>query len=117
METIRSDERAAGLTAELLHRRRARDAVFEGYEAGFGEPAWDTLLLLYGAHARGEGAVSIGDVVEETHKSERMATAYVGWLETQDLARRTGDCVALTDRGRELMTRYLETIDTTGGRA
>lgn len=112
MDGVLGDEAAAGRTAsQLLDARRARDAVFDGYGDGFGEPAWDTLLLLFCAHAEGQGLVPIADVVAETNSPEQIAKAYIRWLETQDLVAVNGTDVVLTVRATGLMMKYLKGDD------
>lgn len=99
------------VTAEqLLHRRRLRAAVFEGYGDGFGEPAWDMLLLLTSAEERSIGLVPVADVIEEARSPHSNAVAYLTWLKTQDLVKVEGEAAGLTDRGRNLMTSYLSAV-------
>ena len=112
MDGVLGDGAAAGRKAsQLLDARRARDAVFDGYGDGFGEPAWDTLLLLFCALARGQGAVPVADVVAETNSPERTSMAYLGWLETQDLVVVNGTGVGLAARATSLMMKYLKGED------
>lgn len=109
----------SGVTATLLLQgRRMRDAVFEGYRDGFGEPAWDALLALYCAHSDGRVTLPIAKIVAETHAGEQRTLLFVQWLSSQDLVQQDGDEVSLTERGRTLMARYLNTLETPGaGRA
>ncbi len=109
MDGTAGDEAAAGRAAsQLLEARRARDVVFHGYGDGFGEPAWDTLLLLFCAQAKGQAAVPAADIIAETNMPEQTTTIYLKWLQTQDLVIIAGDEVQLTTRARGLMLEYLK---------
>lgn len=97
-----------GLVAEaLLRSRRLRDEVFEGHTDGFGEPAWDSMLLLYAEKARGRPAVSVDQLLAITTAPAEIARPYIAWLASHQLAEREGGDMALTDRGQALMTSYL----------
>jgi len=98
-----------GLVAEaLLRSRRLRDEIFQGHTDGFGEPAWDSMLLLYAAKARGRPAVSVEELLAVTCAPAEIANPYIAWLTSHQLVQREGGEVALTDRGQALMSSYLE---------
>ncbi|MEG8025071.1 hypothetical protein QP162_12730 [Sphingomonas aurantiaca] len=98
-----------GLVAEaLLRSRRLRDEIFQGHTDGFGEPAWDSMLLLYAAKARGRPAVSVEELLAVTCAPAEIANPYIAWLTSHRLVQREGGDVALTDRGQALMSSYLE---------
>ncbi|MES3108568.1 hypothetical protein [Sphingomonas aurantiaca] len=98
-----------GLVAEaLLRSRRLRDEIFQGHTDGFGEPAWDSMLLLYAAKARGRPAVSVEELLAVTCAPAEIANPYIAWLTSHQLVQREGGDVALTDRGQALMSSYLE---------
>lgn len=98
-----------GLVAEaLLRSRRLRDEIFQGHTDGFGEPAWDSMLLLYAEKARGRPAVSVEELLAVTCAPAEIANPYIAWLTSHQLAQREGGDVALTDRGQALMSSYLD---------
>ncbi len=102
--------RSSGLLAEaLLASRRLRDLVFANHVDGFGEPAWDTLLLLYAEMAKGRVAVSTGELLAAAAATapEEIARPYIAWLASHHLVARQDDTVALTPRGQSLMFEYL----------
>ena len=91
--------------------RRHRDRVFEGLQV-FGEPAWDILLDVASAEARGERlqitSVCIGACVPET-----TALRWIGVLEKRGLLRREHDLadqrrsfVRLTAEGARRLQEY-----------
>ena len=97
-----------GLVAEaLLRSRRLRDEIFQGHTDGFGEPAWDSMLLLYAEKARGRPAVSVEELLAVTCAPAEIANPYIAWLTSHQLAERDGSNIALTDRGQALMSSYL----------
>ena len=97
-----------GLVAEaLLRSRQLRDEIFEGHTDGFGERAWDSMLLLYAEKARGRPTVSIEDLIAVTCAPAEIARPYITWLTSHQLAEREGGGIALTDRGQALMSSYL----------
>ncbi|MEG8051459.1 hypothetical protein QP178_16890 [Sphingomonas aurantiaca] len=98
-----------GLVAEaLLRSRRLRDEIFVGHTDGFGEPAWDSMLLLYAEKARGRPAVSVEELLAVTCAPAEIAHPYIAWLTSHQLAEREGGNVALTARGEALMSSYLD---------
>ena len=107
---IGSDElRPSGSLAEaLLASRRLRDSIFVGHVDGFGEPAWDTLLLLFAEMAKGRMSVSTGELLAATSAPEEIARPYIAWLASHGLVSRQDETVALTEQGQRLMTAYLE---------
>lgn len=99
----------SGLLAEtLLASRRIRDSIFAGHIDGFGEPAWDTLLLLFAELAKGRIMIPTDELLAATTTAEEIARPYIAWLASHDLVKRLDDAVALTERGRGLMSAYLE---------
>lgn len=100
--------RAAG---RLLADRRMRADIIVEARDGLGEPAWDMLLCLMADSAR-RPAMPADELVAGAGVKESIARTFIGWMETRCLARHdeAGDCVALTDRGRERMAAYLESV-------
>ena len=96
------------LAEALLKSRRQRDAIFEAHCDGLGEPAWDSLLLLYAEKAKGRHAVSVDELLAVTCAPAEIARPYIAWLASHHLAAREGGNVALTDRGQALMSAYLD---------
>jgi DNA-binding MarR family transcriptional regulator len=113
---VRSAERrvdiAIGpLAAACYAERRCRDRVFDDPHL-FGEPAWDILLDIASAEARGERlqvtSVCIGACVPET-----TALRWIGVLEKRDLLRKEHDLsdqrrsfVRLTAKGARKLGEY-----------
>ena len=99
------------LAAACYAERRCRDRVFDDPQL-FGEPAWDILLDVASAEARGERlqvtSVCIGACVPET-----TALRWIGVLEKRELLRRENDLgdqrrsfVRLTARGARKLGEY-----------
>lgn len=103
------------LAAEIFISRRDRDAAFPGMEGGFGEPAWDMLLVLYIADAEG-GALPTKELLRAAHVESEIAQPYVTWLIAKGLAGYVDDTgiVRLLDAGREMMDGYLDRRGTRG---
>lgn len=102
----------ARIAAEMYAARRERDAAFAGIEDGFGEPAWDMLLLLYVADAEGRAATR-AELIAGTNVEPSIAERYILWLISQALAAE-GDAgaVRLHDPGRAKMDAYLDRLGT-----
>ncbi|APX64583.1 hypothetical protein AV944_00525 [Sphingomonas sp. LK11] len=97
----------ARLAANIFASRRTRDEVFTDLLGGFGEPAWDMLLVLYIADYAGT-TQSASDLVEATRVEAPTAKPYIGWLMSQGLVKVDDDDVTLTDEGRKRMDAYLD---------
>lgn len=97
-----TDLRAAA--RQLYEARRDRDEIFGEDASGFGEPAWDMLLLL----ASADTSVPIGELLTGAGTAAATATHYVDWLTSRRLAS-VGDAGAISigERGRALLTSYL----------
>jgi nucleotide-binding universal stress UspA family protein len=94
----RVDDAIGELAAACYAERRRRDRAFEGLQL-FGEPAWDILLDVAAAEAKGDRlqvtSVCIGACVPET-----TALRWIGVLERRGLLRREHD---LTDQRRSFV--------------
>ncbi|QXT34317.1 hypothetical protein KV697_10770 [Sphingomonas sanguinis] len=97
----------ARLAADIFASRRTRDDVFTGLLDGFGEPAWDMLLILYIAD-HGGATQTPSELVEATRVEAATAAPYITWLKSQGLVQVDGDEVSLTDIGRKRMDAYLD---------
>ncbi len=102
----------ARLAAEMYAARRERDAAFAGIEDGFGEPAWDMLLLLYIADAEGRAATR-AELINAASVEVAIAEPYIGWMISQALAAEdeTG-AIRLREPGRAKMNAYLDRLST-----
>lgn len=102
------------LAAEIFSSRRDRDAAFTGMESGFGEPAWDMLLILYIADAEG-GTLTTQELLAAAHVEKEIAEPFIGWLISKGLAGfgEEEGTVRLLAAGRDMMDDYL---DRRGGR-
>lgn len=102
----------ARIAAEMYAARRERDAAFVGIEGGFGEPAWDMLLLLYVADAEGRAATR-AELITAANVEEAIAVPYIGWMISQALAAEddTG-AIRLREPGRAKMDAYLDRLGT-----
>jgi len=107
---IRADR--ARIAAQMYAARRERDAAFEGIEGGFGEPAWDMLLVLYVADAEGRVATR-DELIVAANVETAIAEPYIGWMISQGLATRddTGG-IRLRDPGRAKMDAYFDRLGT-----
>ncbi|MGW8136866.1 hypothetical protein ACWGNZ_14800 [Sphingomonas zeae] len=97
------------LAAEIFVSRRDRDDVFVTVDGGFGEPAWDMLLILYILDAEGKAATR-EELLVAVHVERAIAEPYIYWLISKGLAA-SGDeegTVVLRDAGRDMMDRYLD---------
>ena len=99
----------ARLAADIFASRRDRDAAFVGVEGGFGEPAWDMMLVLYITDAVGRCATRQELLVAASIERE-IAEPYIGWLISKGLAEYGDDegTIRLCEAGREMMDRYLD---------
>ncbi|WP_156363739.1 hypothetical protein [Sphingomonas sp. Leaf357] len=87
-----------------------RDNVFAELRDGFGEPGWDLLLAL-SAHDLDDRPLAEPDLLAAAGVSHRIAKRYLDWLASSGLIIRTEGAptiVALSERGRKLMTDYLD---------
>ena len=101
----------ARLASQLYEARRGRDRLFN--EKLFGEPAWDMLLALYCLPAQG----IVLTATSLSYAANIPPSTGTGWqklLLDEDLIKRGPNLsdgrqqlVALTDKGRTLMERYL----------
>lgn len=87
----------------ILARRRMRDRFFSGDLDGFGEPAWEMLLMLV---ARG-GSTSAEMLVAAVPMDADIVRNFLFWMQSHSLATIDGDTVKLARRGWEQMTGYL----------
>lgn len=99
----------ARMAADIFASRRDRDAAFVGVEGGFGEPAWDMLLILYILDAEGRVATR-HELLIAAHVEREIAEPYIGWLIARGLAGfgEDGGTIRLLDAGRVMMDGYLE---------
>ena len=93
--------------AQLQRSREARNNVFGADAAGFGDPAWDMLVDLFLADARGERPTTT-ELVTRDHVEASTGRTFLRWLASRGLVAIAGDDVALEERGRGLMLAYLE---------
>jgi DNA-binding MarR family transcriptional regulator len=99
------------LASKLYEARRGRDRLFQ--DKLFGEPAWDMLLALYCLPPRGE-ILSVTSLGYAANVAPSSATRWQKLLLGRGFIKRGPDLsdgrqqlVALTDKGRTLMERYL----------
>ena len=99
----------ARMAAALFAARRERDNIFGSVDGGFGEPAWDMLLILYIMDAGGREATS-RELLAAASVEYQIAEPYIGWLISTGLAGsgEEADTVRLLDAGREMMDAYLD---------
>lgn len=90
----------------LLDHRRHRAAIAGELAELFADPAWDLLLGLYVAGGR-EKATTLA---ETAGISGSLAGRWMAVLETRGLMQPVGDELALTDRGKSFLTRYLDSL-------
>ncbi|MCK0098248.1 hypothetical protein MWU38_02525 [Qipengyuania sp. S6317L1] len=110
------DQNAIIRTARrLFEERQSRSDHFPLHDL-FGEPAWDILLLLFIAQAKGKGA-KIENLSITSKIPARQALRWLEKLESRQMvfAYRDEDnpdevFVRLTFEGRSSMTRYLQQI-------
>lgn len=102
----------ARIAAEMYAARRERDAAFAGIEDGFGEPAWDMLLLLYVADAEGRAAPR-AELIAGTNVEASIAERYITWMTSQALAAEDdAGAVRLREPGRVKMDAYFDRLGT-----
>lgn len=87
--------------AQLYASRRARDEMFGFDRDGFGEPGWDMLLAL-----AAWGPMTAVDLADKA--SGPNAETYIAWLISRRLITGDGETISLGDRGRAMLTAYLE---------
>ncbi|WP_332787356.1 hypothetical protein [Sphingomonas sp. GB1N7] len=100
----------ARLAARFRQARRLRDNVFAEQRDGFGEPGWDLLLAL-SAHDDDDRPLPAPDLLAAAGVSHEIAKRYLDWLASAGLITCNDDTpmvVALSERGRKLMTDYLD---------
>ncbi|WP_394662277.1 hypothetical protein [uncultured Sphingomonas sp.] len=99
----------ARMAADIFASRRDRDAAFVGLEGGFGEPAWDMLLVLYITDAVGRCATR-QELLVAANVEHAIAEPYIGWLISQGLAGfgEEDGTIRLLDAGRVMMDAYLD---------
>lgn len=95
----------------LLHDRAVRRDIFGVVADGFGEPAWEILLRLYVEEARGH-ELRARDLTDVADDPINVVEIYLNFLASHRTVRLEGtgseQRVTFTDRGRELMERYLQ---------
>lgn len=103
------------LAKQLYDQRRDRNRMFGELADGFGEPAWDVLLVLYIGHSGGT-VIETGPLLTATDVEEGTVATYVRWLighglaETSRPAEPLSGRITLTAAGVELMDAYLDRI-------
>ncbi len=99
----------ARLAADIFTSRRDRDNAFVSVDGGFGEPAWDMLLILYIMDAGGRVATT-RELLAAPNVPRDIAEPYIGWLISQGLAAfgEQDGTVRLLDAGRAMMDAYLD---------
>lgn len=99
----------ARLAADIFASRRDRDTVFTSVDGGFGEPAWDMLLVLYILDAVGKAATT-QELLIAPNVPRDIAEPFIGWLVSQGLAGfgEVQGTVRLLEAGREMMDAYLD---------
>lgn len=99
----------ARLAADIYSSRRDRDKIFVSVDGGFGEPAWDMLLILYIMDAGGRAATT-NELLAAPNVPRDIAEPFIGWLVSQGLAGfgEVQGTVRLLEAGREMMDAYLD---------
>lgn len=90
--------------------RRNRDAVFGDATDGFGEPAWDMMLMLY-VHDASDQPVTMQQLLGASSAPAQVAARYLDWMASRGLAttaRGEADCIRLEEAGRSMMEAYLD---------
>lgn len=105
----------AEVAAQLYQERRLRDACFKEVDI-FGEPAWDILLDVAFAEAKGE-RLSISKVCIGSCVPVSTALRWINILHSRDLVYKVGDTgdpletfVRLTEQGHEKTKKYLASV-------
>jgi hypothetical protein len=95
----------------VLNERRRRAEIFGPAQDGFGEPAWEMLLHLVVDEAT-RPAMPRTELIDMAEVEGETCRIYLIWMGYRYLARHDEqtDCVQLTDRGREQMAAYLESV-------
>ena len=113
--TLRSNDNLLNLAVFIYDQRRRRCAVIGGPEL-FGEPAWDILLDLYIAHARGKN-VSVSSACIGSAAPPTTGLRWLGILQDEGLVLREADPrdhrrvnVRLSDEGIARMETYLRDL-------
>ena len=111
----KNDITLAEIAAQLYQERRLRDACFHEVDI-FGEPAWDILLDVAFAEAKGE-RLSISKVCIGSCVPVSTAMRWINILQSRDLVYKVGDTgdpletfIRLTEQGHEKTKRYLASI-------
>ncbi|MGR6329232.1 hypothetical protein ACU5AX_09210 [Sphingomonas sp. XXL09] len=96
---------------ELYAARRARDAAFGAAADGFGEPAWDMLLILC-VHDGPGGGLTRDTLLDAAGGTRMIAERYLDWLASRELITvdvENGDTVIrLQEHGRVLLQAYFD---------
>ncbi|WP_126665572.1 hypothetical protein [Croceibacterium ferulae] len=107
----------AEVAAQLYEERRLRDVCFREVDI-FGEPAWDILLDVAFAEARGE-KLSVSKVCIGSCVPVSTANRWINILQSRNLVYKVGDTgdpletfVRLTEQGHENTKRYLASVRT-----
>lgn len=107
----------AEVAAQLYEERRLRDLCFREVDI-FGEPAWDILLDVAFAEAKGE-MLSVSKVCIGSCVPVSTAMRWINILQSRNLVYKVGDTgdpletyVRLTEQGHENTKRYLASVRT-----
>lgn len=96
---------------EIWAERRDRDAVFGEAADGFGEPAWDMLLLAY-AHCLAGSCIGRRELVAAAGRSPKTAEIYLEWMGSRNLIAFVDaegvEAIHVSDFGRSLMDTFLD---------
>lgn len=113
----RQDKRARLVlrARQHLHERQLRKQFLS--RAVFGEPAWDSLLVLYISEFEGR-RLTLRGVADEIQEPISSTQRWIGYLEKERLVEKEGhptdrrmSHVALLNKGRETLDAYLAAID------
>jgi hypothetical protein len=97
---------------QVLAERRRRNDIFGDARDGFGEPAWEMLLHLVVDEVK-RPAMPADELIAAIDRFDPdFCRIFIKWMWTRRLAQHdeAADCVQLTDRGREQMAAYLESV-------
>lgn len=107
----------ARLGRRLLADRQMRAELFTGLDHLFGEPCWDMLLYLFSRPAIA-GPITVTELGKGTRSPQTTIIRYLRALERSGIIVKRGDFhdrrktfVSLTERGTNLMERYLVSIE------
>ena len=94
----------------LYAARREHDKLFGPDGQGFGEPAWDMLLMLY-VHDASLQPITREALIVAAGSAANVADRYLDWLVSRGLVATDQDdqtIVRMQPSGRDLMDRYLD---------